>query len=208
MAATPRVSLTIQSVRAKKAGTMEDCELLCFLAAFTDPVSYTNDRGEVRHLTNIALCDETGIIKGTIFNDGIVKHLKSNRSYLVQNFILKEGSNDREDDDKNIVLTLKSKMMLSKTVKVPDSTIDQAKLLVFPPPPPISPLNVAKFTPPRKRTSIAGTVVSVSFFLSLFFLIKITLQAWKMCICYCFSHSYFPVLPTTGARNIGNGPHH
>ena len=131
--------------------------------AFTEPVTYTNDRGELRHFTNIALCDETGIMKGTIFNDEIAKLLVAKKTYIVQNFILKEGSNDCEDDDKNIVLTLKSTMMRSVTLKVPESTIDQARLLVFPPPPPVSPLNLAKCTAPRKRTSIAGTVVSGSW---------------------------------------------
>lgn len=82
--------LTIQGVLAKSPGQFPEANLKCYLVGFTPPVTYTNDRREVKNLTNFVACDTTGIIRGTIFNDGIVGHLVEKTTYIIQNFILKD----------------------------------------------------------------------------------------------------------------------
>ena len=47
--------MTIQAVRAKPPGNLNRSNMKCYLAGFTEPVTYTNERGEVKTLSNIVV---------------------------------------------------------------------------------------------------------------------------------------------------------
>lgn len=153
--------LTVNSLLQKDAGPVA-APLRCRVAAIGSPVEYSTDRGDQKQLMNFSVADSSGCIKGTLFDMECVTKLAVGHSVIIKDFILKAAR--ARDENKTVVVTSKSSVMKCGKVAVPESKLQEALDLLFPPPPPVSPIRMAKQLPAAERTTIAGKVIQVGVF--------------------------------------------
>ena len=124
------------------------------VAAVEALFNYRNEKGEEKSLVNAAICEESMVVKCTIYDQAKFGRFRKVASIIVRNVITKADF---------IVITSATKVLFPiSELAVPEERMQEGHTIIDPPLAPLKFVGEALTSPPRVRVSVRGRVVQVS----------------------------------------------
>ncbi|KAJ8017573.1 hypothetical protein HOLleu_44920 [Holothuria leucospilota] len=121
----------------------------CKVLVISAPKPFST-KGEQKELYHIALGDQTGLIKATLYDEDKLKQMKVGSSVMLTNYIVKA--------DKSVTITSASKVFRCADIDVDDVTQDSAQQLINPAPQKVCKIKLIKSSPKKTLTSLQGQI--------------------------------------------------
>lgn len=132
------------------------------VVACNQPQSYSNSAGEEKRCMHCAVSDNVNVAKVIVYDDSKFAKFQLNNTVVLRDVIKKQ-----EDCIMNIVVTKTTKVFLSTNMNISSDKVEEGKILLNPPPAPQVPLMTALNSPLKCKSTVAGIVVQVTFYISL-----------------------------------------
>ncbi|WAR30845.1 hypothetical protein MAR_033387, partial [Mya arenaria] len=133
----------------KKTGPLPQ-PLRVLVAAVAEPYTYAPEK----QLLKLTLCDATAMCKAVVFDAKKFPKFKENSGVVLHNAVLNK--------DREVVVTTQTRVFVSVAPEVPADLLLSAIEVIRPTPPDIVPIDRAKRSPAKQRTSIQGQIVNDS----------------------------------------------
>ena len=146
----------LKGLKMKNDGSNYQRPIKVKLLSMGEQIAYVNAKKQKKELWNLAFGDESGQIKGVLYNRDLHDQLVIGESYAIRNFILK-----KQFDKVEIVMTQATKVGKCSNVSVTPESQQCALELLKTPVSPVKKIRDIKKSPLKAKVSVEGKVVQV-----------------------------------------------